>query len=386
MTTLKIALRADQPKKDGTYPIIFRITTDRKLKVISSGLSVKLNQFREGECNWVIKHTDAILMNGSIERKRSEIAATIFRADINGVEFSMDSKKAGHSFFEALTAQQIIYEKRSMVSAYDKLKLRAKNLRAAWGKDVNIEAITKELVDDYINDRYSKNASPNTIKKDLSAFTGILTKSDHFSGKDYFKAAQSTLKKIPVNKEKLTMEEIKLLEDVKLFNLDAVARDMFLFSFYTHGMRFQSVATLKFNLIKEDKFLYRMNKNKKLLEIALHPKLKDIIDIYKDANTVYLFPVMKEEVLDPWLFDKAIDVASTLIRLRLKRVAVIAGIDKNLTMHIARHTFASLSLERGVSYEILKDALGHTDYATTQMYLNSISNNKVNASVNGLYD
>ena len=386
MTTLKIIIRTDQPKKDGTYPIVFRITTDRKVKVISSGMSVKLNQFKEGEGNWVIKHSDALLMNAALERKRSELAFTIYKADINGVPFSLTTEKVGHSFFEALTAQQIIYEKRSMVSAYDKLKLRAKNLKAAWVGDVNIENITKELVDDYINDRYAKNASPNTIKKDLSAFTGILTKSEFFSGKDYFKAAQTTLKKIPVNKEKLTLEEIVLLEKVNLYNLDAVARDMFLFSFYTHGMRFQSVATLKTDFIKENVVLYRMNKNNKLLEIDIHSKLQAIIDIYKDAKTVYLFPIMKEEITDPWIFDKAIDVASTLIRLRLKRVAQIAGIKKNLTMHISRHTFASLSLDRGVSYEILKDALGHSDYATTQMYLKSLSNSKINASVNGLYD
>ena len=386
MTTLKLVLRVDQPKKDGTYPIMFRIITDRKKKLISSGYSVKLNQFKEGEGNWVIKHTDAMLMNASLERKRSELAFTIYKADINGIPFNLTTEKVGHSFFEALTAQQIIYEKRNMVSAYDKLKLRAKNLKAAWISDVNIEAINKALVDDYINDRYAKNASPNTIKKDLSAFTGVLTKSEYFSGKDYFKAAQSTLKKIPVKKEKLTVEEIILLENVNLYNLDAVARDMFLFSFYTHGMRFQSVATLKKDFIKENEILYRMNKNNKDLEIDIHPKLQAIIDIYKDAKTVYLFPVMKEEIKDPWLFDKAIDVASTLIRLRLKRVAEIAGIKKNLTMHIARHSFASLSLKRGVSYEILKDALGHSDFATTQMYLDSLSHNKINTSVNGLYD
>ncbi len=53
----------------------------------------------------------------------------------------------------------------------------------------------------------------------------------------------------------------------------------------------------------------------------------------------------------------------------LKELAVICGIDKNLTRHLARHTFAtSVTLTNGVPIETVSRMLGHTSIKTTQIY------------------
>lgn len=391
MVSIKIILK-EKPKKDGTFSILIRIIIDRKSRYISTGHAVKKTQFRDGLENWVYKHPDAALINAAIEKKRSKYAEEFYKAEISGNTIDVNEigkVKKGTSFTGLLLEKQTIYEKRNMVSAYDKLKLRIKNLKSAWGSDVEVSKINKYWVEKYINERYRIGASPNTIKKDLSAFSGILQNSE-YTGKDYFKEQQKYIKKIPVRKEKLNREEIILLEQTTLFNLEDQARDMFLFAYYTQGMRFQSVVLFERDYIKKDNIEYRMNKGKKLREISMHPKLKAIIDKYNHKgnknNTPYLFPCLKSVITDPWELDKEIDSISSLIRVRLKRVGYICGIKKNLTMHIAKHTFAALSLKRGVSYEILKDALGHSDYATTQMYLESLSDDEVNTAVIGLFD
>ena len=180
----------------------------------------------------------------------------------------------------------------------------------------------------------------------------------------------------------LSRREVEERLSYKTHYIADLARDMFLFSFYTHGMRFQNVATMP--PVHGSVIQYRMNKGKKIREISIHPKLKGIIDKYNGKP--YLFPLLKSEPLNQWELKEMTDKANALINLYLKRVAVICGIEKRLTFHIARHTFAYLSLDNGVSYEILKDALGHSSYSTTQMYLKSLSDRKINEAVKALYE
>ncbi|MDC2638301.1 tyrosine-type recombinase/integrase, partial [Bacteroides ovatus] len=52
----------------------------------------------------------------------------------------------------------------------------------------------------------------------------------------------------------------------------------------------------------------------------------------------------------------------------LKEIGTICGIDKNLSYHLARHTFATLTLTKGVSIESVSKMLGHTNIKTTQIY------------------
>lgn len=63
----------------------------------------------------------------------------------------------------------------------------------------------------------------------------------------------------------------------------------------------------------------------------------------------------------------------------LKEIAVICGIDKNITFHLARHTFATtITLANGVPIESVSKMLGHTDIRTTQIYAKVIDTNLSN--------
>lgn len=276
-------------------------------------------------------------------------------------------------------------EGRNQVAMYNRLRARLKLLKQAWGKDVLLADLDKKWVEKYIKFRMDAGNKVSTIKKDLGDFSVVINSVEGYKGENPFHKAQSTLKAEKPVKIKLTLQEIRSMETTKLSGLNDVARDMFLFAFYTHGMRFENVATFKTESIKNGVLSYRMNKAKKLREIQVHPKLQAIIDKYKGKH-LYLFPVVKQKITDNWVKKEIIGSATALINANLKRVAIICGIDKPLTTHIARHTFASLSLKRNVSRDILKDALGHSSYAVTEMYLDSLSDDDINEAVKGLYD
>ena len=68
----------------------------------------------------------------------------------------------------------------------------------------------------------------------------------------------------------------------------------------------------------------------------------------------------------------------------LKEIADVCGIKKNLTFHLARHTFATTTtLAKGVPIETVSKMLGHTNIETTQIYAR-ITNNKIGNDMQGL--
>lgn len=104
--------------------------------------------------------------------------------------------------------------------------------------------------------------------------------------------------------------------------------------------------------------------NVPLLDI---PKM--ILDKYKDKlPNGKILPVISNQKLNSYL----------------KEIADLAGIKKNLTFHLARHTFATTTtLGKGVPIETVSKMLGHTNIETTQIYAR-ITNSKISSDMKGL--
>ncbi len=330
-----------------------------------------------------MRHPDSEIINASIEQKRSALMVQLTRAEMAGTPLGI-SKNAKQTMITSIRKVMEIHESENRAAVFNKLNVIGKNIINAWGRDVSLDDLNKEWVEKYIAHRFSKNMHINSIKKELSTLGSVLQYVE-YEGKNYFRILNKKYKHLETNKEKLTADEIKLMEEVKLYGMDDLARDMFLFSFYTHGMRLENVVMFEVAAIRGNVLKYKMNKGKKYREIELHDKLNAILEKYKD-NKPFLFPVLKQKPKDNWDKPQIIGSAGATINLRLKRVAVICGIETNLTMHIARHTFAYLSLKRGVNRNVLKDVLGHSSVKTTEKYLKELSDDDINDAVKGLYD
>lgn len=77
-------------------------------------------------------------------------------------------------------------------------------------------------------------------------------------------------------------------------------------------------------------------------------------------------------------------ISNQKLNAYLKEIADVCGIKKNLTFHLARHTFATTTtLAKGVPIETVSKMLGHTNIETTQIYAR-ITNNKISSDMQGL--
>lgn len=171
----------------------------------------------------------------------------------------------------------------------------------------------------------------------------------------------------------------------------AVARDMFLFSFYTRGMSFVDMAYLRQDDIQGDVIRYRRCKTGQLFTIKIVPELQALIDRYRDFCAPWVLPVMlylsPEGTYLPYRFEGATPEErqeferelhkrykysrSNFLRL-LRRLSRQLELEQSLTFNMARHTWASRARRKGIPMAVISEGLGHTSEKTTRIYLEEL--------------
>ena len=165
-----------------------------------------------------------------------------------------------------------------------------------------------------------------------------------------------------VEREILTKEELEALSAKKIDGDRLnVVRDMFLFCCFT-GLAYIDVQKLnEDNIVKHidgSQWIHaKRTKTKSKLGIPLLPTALSILEKYQDhpkvVNGDCMLPVLSNQKSNAYL----------------KEIADLCGIKKNLTTHLARHTFATtVTLSNGVPIETVGRMLGHKNLRTTQHY------------------
>ena len=91
-------------------------------------------------------------------------------------------------------------------------------------------------------------------------------------------------------------------------------------------------------------------------------------------------PVDLKKVLLNQVYSK-----NTLLNRNLKKIAADAGIDKPLSFHISRHTFASIARQKAVPSKVVQEALAHSSLTTTERYLHSFSTEEVDNALQKVF-
>lgn len=226
---------------------------------------------------------------------------------------------------------------------------------------------------------HPKALGQNTVMKHIQRLRKMITLAYHLEWieKDPFIRWKPVFEK--TNRQFLSSAELSNLETYEFISdrLDRV-RDLFVFSCYT-GISYIDIMNLtKSNInIGIDGNYWIITKRQKTditVKVPILKKAKRIISKYENHPmtevTGTLLPTITNEKLNSYL----------------KEVANFCGIKKNLTFHMARHTFATtVTLTNGVPIETVSKLLGHTKISTTQIYAKVIDR-KVSDDMNVLMD
>lgn len=229
--------------------------------------------------------------------------------------------------------------------------------------DIDIKQIDHAFITDYeFYLRSVRNCSNNTAVKYIKNFNKIIKicLANDWLDKNPFSNYKSKIKE--VERAFLTEDELQAILE-KEFKTDrlALVRDIFLFSCFT-GLAYIDVKNLTNSHISigidGERWIYtHRQKTESASKIPLLPVTQMIIDKYSNHpqsnNREVLLPILSNQKMNAYL----------------KEIAAICEIDKELTFHIARHTFATtVTLTNGVPIESVSKMLGHKNIKTTQHY------------------
>jgi len=230
-------------------------------------------------------------------------------------------------------------------------------------EDVDIRKLNYEFISDYeFWFKSVQKCGHNSTMKYLGNFRKVTNKcvrmgwikKDPFTG---YKMTKRDVERIALTDAELEIIKKKVFQTMRMKQV----RDIFLFSCYT-GLAYIDIYKLKRSEIAEGidggKWLFiNRQKTETSSRIPILPEALCILEEYSDHPQC----VSKDKVL-PILSNQKMNTY-------LKEMADVCDINKNLTFHIARHTFATtITLSNGVPIETVSKMLGHKNLKTTQHY------------------
>jgi len=191
------------------------------------------------------------------------------------------------------------------------------------------------------------------------------------------------------SKDRLTEKEITKIETLELKegSLFDNVRNAFLFSFYNAGIRISDILMMTWDNVKDDRLVYTMFKTNKTHSLKLKEKPLAILEKYKDRGESYIFPFFSDryDYTDPMFLHNQIGAKTALINGYLKDIAKKAGINKKITTHTARHSFADIARQKTDNIYNLSKTLGHSSIKVTEAYLASFDEKAVDDTLDSVF-
>lgn len=385
--------------KNGQVSVYVRITVNGKRVNISLKRKVTLSEWNSSKGRARGTKQESRLLNRYLDQVQSRIYESYEQLRAEKELISAQTIKArflgeDDNEYSLLTLVDYHNTQMSETLSYGTLKnyfttqkyIRQFLLEKRKKDDIYLSKLTFRFVVDFekylrahVPEDHQKPMGNNTVMKHIQRLRKMVTLSYKMEWIDKDPFIRFKPSYIRNDREFLRKDELQAIEE-KQFAIERlqIVKDLFVFSCYT-GLSYIDVMQLsKENVqlgIDGNKWVITIRqKTDKKVRIPLLIKAEEIINKYqghiKAKSSGTLFPVISNQKLNSYL----------------KEIADIAGVKKNLTFHMARHTFATtITLSNGVPIETVSKLLGHTKIATTQIYARVLEH-KVSTDMNVLKD
>ncbi len=378
--SILFTLKKSKADKVGQVPIYLRITVNGKRTEVSVNRKIEISKWDSKLQRAKGRSEAARTLNSHLDTIESQIKRDfnkLLEKDEHVSSFILRDMLLGkyneYKFLINVFEKHNSLIKREVGSGYSQDTIERYNisierlksfiLEEYKAEDIRLDKLDHAFIMKYnifLKEKYS--CGHNTTMKYLKHLKKVI----HFAMKmgyiehDPFFQYKTSYKE--VDRGFLTADELKSIEDHKfrLPRLDQV-RDVFVFVCYT-GLSYSDLKKLTHDSISkgiDGKNWIIINRKKTGVRssIPLLPQAQAIIDKYKDDTECNadnkLLPVKSNQKLNSYLLE----------------IAELCEINKHITMHLARHTFATtVTLTNGVPIETVQKMLGHKNLSTTQIY------------------
>ena len=168
--------------------------------------------------------------------------------------------------------------------------------------------------------------------------------------------------------EVLTTEEIDRMEaSIDLSKWEGQRNKAIIETLFSCGLRVSELTTLKMSdLFTDDNFIRIKGKGSKERLVPISAKaVKELKLWFLDRNLMKIKPGEEDYVC---LNRRGAHLTRTMVFIMIRRCAADAGIEKNVSPHTLRHSFATALLKGGADLRAIQEMLGHESISTTEIY------------------
>lgn len=382
---LKLYLDKRRVKTDGTYPVCLNLLFKKKRSYVNLGYSVHTDFWSQefGRITRGAKMKNISYANDDISERLENGLKIISRFKSLGTLDNMahsDLKKLIESNSTAIVSfsaylDQIIEGFKcagntGQAKIYSGTKRFIENYGNKQGEylfdDINYSFLI------YVETKFKPmfEGNKNGLSIYLRTIRAVWNRAikEHVANPDKYPFKSYSIKNSKTHKTAISAEDMRKIADLDLLKGSKSwhSRNLFFFSFYTRGMNFIDIASLKVGNIENGRITYLRRKVKKPQSIKITENIQKILNQYIDEKSQgYVFPVI--ENLNE--IDKQVEKYHSEANHALKRWAKRLNLNPSLSFNTARHSWATIGKNMHLPIAVISQGLGHSDIKTTQIYL-----------------
>jgi len=389
MANVKTTLDTRRVKSDGKFNIIFRITHQRKIHTINSGVSL-LKSMWNAKTNMISDaHPNSKLINIKLHEKHYKIQHALLLLDDN---FTIDRLKkmlcsesedttVTFNVFSNKIIQQMMEEGRTGNALV--YQTAVNRLITFCGGEITFNKIDYKLLTEFIHLLKVEGLKTNSISNYLRSIRAIYNKAikHKIVSRDKYPFYDISIKSQRTANRAISKADIKRLNSLLLEDNSPSWRALnyFMLSFYLRGISYTDMAYLKQSNIISGRIHYERRKTHKNYSVKLFTPSDNIINNLHQKDHNYLLPILHNNIIEDSLEAKRIIkqwIKTT--NKYLKRLSLEINSKITITTYCSRHSFATIAKHLGYSNELIAEALGH-EYGNkiTNIYLDTFDNKKL---------
>ena len=396
MAKARVILYESKKLKDGTHPLMLRVTIGNKRKYFATKYSLTKSQWDKAK-----KEPKGT----SVDIKRIRLDVRDLNSRANSILY--DAEKANKPvdfvcFEEELFNRKIVgYVLSYFKETYENLKKAGKNgnsnaYKNTYGvfskyrkvKDLLFTELNYREIKKFENYLLGNGLNTNGISFHMRTLRALYNRAikEGLVDKEHYPFNQYSIKKEKTLHRALSKEEITAIKnfdpkgDISL----QLAKDYFMFSFYNRGMNFIDIVYLKTKNLHKGRLNYKRAKTGTSFTIKLVEPAMEIIGRYieKSKADSFIFPAIQNEEHKFLEYRNAM----RLTNKKLNKIGELTNCSIPLTTYVARHSWATIAKRSGVSTSIISEGMGHATEHITQVYLDSFENEVIDEANQKIID
>ena len=397
--TVKIILTNSGETETKELPVKLRITYDRQPRLYKTGIYLTQEDFSKIMLSTRLRDNKLRHLRDELS-KLEQLAQDICDSiePFNFLEFkrkfcneplenTYEQKQSLEYYYISYINELIANGHISTASGYN---CSLKSLRK-FSKSIDFDVISVEFLKNYEKWMLSNKKSVTTISmylRCLRVMINMAIEKGDLDRKTYpFGRRKYQIPAVRNVKKALSKKEILMIMNCDLpFNSSQdKARDFWILSYLCNGLNIKDILSIRNKDIIDDnihviraKTKNSSNSAKKAIVIPISNNIKAIIHKWSIPYLTqddYLFDILKT-VDDEIIIRKKVQNFTRFINKNLAKVCVQIGIKRKVTTYFARHSFSTILKNSGVPIEYISEALGHTNFKTTMLYLDSFDKSK----------